>query len=159
MMPVLSSWELDVPAERVHLLLRSVWKSTIDEYQSSTEWQEAATQGRDLLTSVENHKKPFLIVNGKPVVLVKANSDRPAFITFTETSGNGLDNVSDSMISEELLYLYPAMGLTHQHDSQQMLLAYANTMPMVASLRNGAKAMLQVRFYVDTISYPTDFPE
>ena len=133
MMPVLPSWELNASEDQVHWLLRSVWKSARDNYINSSEWQEAAARGKVLETSVENHKKPFLYVDGKPIVLVKANSDRPAFVIFTETSQNGLNNESDFIVIEELLYVYPAMGLKHQHESQQMLLAYANTPTMIVS--------------------------
>ena len=69
-----------------------------------------------------------------------------------------MNNESDSTVTEELLYVYPAMGLKHQHESQQMLLAYANTPTMIVNLIAAARAKLEVGVYEDSISYPRDFP-
>ena len=125
----------NVGAPDPNQLLRALLPLIFDSFVESEAGQSLVAQGYELSTDVVRHKKPSVdldtgrLVEGlsaedgrlaNTVTLQYAGSDRPAFVI--RATKEVFPDAGKSM-GKEILHLYPAMSLTHQHWTAQILLA------------------------------------
>jgi hypothetical protein len=90
-------------------------------------------------TDTERHKKDELTVNGYKFIITECESDRPAFVI---RNANG----------KEAHHCYWAMGLSHQHGAQLVLLARIYDVDVLATYLLAVTTNLGINLYTHNLT-------
>jgi len=115
--------------KQLHTCLARVAAECYRLYKLTNEYRHLSTRG-SISSRVGHHKAGDLEIASYRVIIKQCNSERPSFLLeFSDAQGEEV----------ELMHLYPAMGLHHQHEGQQMLLGRMRSVTAAACLAVAAQ--------------------
>ncbi len=109
--------------DKLLLLIAKLWQ---DELTKSDEFLSFERDHGVISWDVVHHKRTILNVDGNPFVLARCNSDRLAVVARWKEESTGAQ--------KELVHMYFAMGLPHQHSKQFIVLAVCKGLFVAAAL-------------------------